>query len=111
MIPGSDHHYLLGLTCFEDFMVLSERADGLLDLRVRSYTGEQHTIGFEEPVYTVGLGENREFATDRVRLAYTSMVTPASVFDYVVAARELILRKRAGNPERLRPLAATRAAG
>src|SRR4051794_21192648 len=94
VIPGSDHHYLLGLTCFEDFMVLSERADGLSHLRVLSYTGEQHTIGFEEPVYTVGLGENREFATDRVRLAYTSMVTPASVFDYVVAARELILRKR-----------------
>ena len=69
-----------------------------------SYTGEQHTIGFEEPVYTVGLGENREFATDRVRLAYTSMVTPASVFDYVVAARELILRKRRRS-RRLRPLA------
>lgn len=94
VVAGSDHHYLLGLACFADFMVLSERADGLSHLRVLSYDGGEHTIRFEEPVYTVGLGENREFATDRIRLGYTSMVTPASVLDYVVADRELILRKR-----------------
>ena len=50
-------------------------------------------IGFPEPVYTVSLGDNREFATDRIRVGYTSMVTPPSVIDYVVATRELILRK------------------
>ena len=92
-IAGDDHHYLLGVSCFADFMVLSERADGLADLRLRSYAGEEQVIGFPEPVYTVSLGDNREFATDRIRVGYTSMVTPPSVIDYVVATRELIVRK------------------
>jgi oligopeptidase B len=94
VIPGGDRHYLLGLTCFADFLAISLRAEGLSHVRLRSYAGEEHTVRFEEPVYTVGLGDNREFETDRIRLSYTSMVTPASVFDYVVPSRELVLRKR-----------------
>jgi oligopeptidase B len=94
VIAGSDRHYLLGLTCFADFMAIAERADGLSHVRIRTYAGEEHNVPFEEPVYTVGLGENREFETDRIRLTYTSMVTPASVFDYVVERRELNLRKQ-----------------
>jgi oligopeptidase B len=92
-IAGDDHHYLLGVSCFRDFMVLSERADGLSHLRLRGYDGEEHVIAFPEPVYTVTLGDNREFATDRVRVSYTSMVTPLSVIDYLVAERRLIVRK------------------
>lgn len=92
-LPGSEHHYLLAVSCFEDFMVLSERADGLSRIRVCAYGGEGHVIDFPEPVYTAMLGDNREFATDRIRLSYTSMVTPASVIDYVVPSRALILRK------------------
>jgi oligopeptidase B len=94
VIAGSDRHYLLGLTCFADFMAIAERADGLSHVRIRTYAGEEHTVPFEEPAYTVGLGENREFETDLLRLTYTSMVTPASVFDYEVETRELHLRKR-----------------
>jgi oligopeptidase B len=92
-IAGDDHHYLLGVSCFERFMALSERADGLADLRLRSYAGEEQVIGFPESVYTVSLGDNREFVTDRIRVGYTSMVTPASVMDYVVTTREMIVRK------------------
>ncbi len=47
-IAGDDHHYLLGVSCFERFMVLSERADGLADLRLRSYAGEEQVIPFPE---------------------------------------------------------------
>ena len=74
-------------------MVLSERSDGLADLRIRDYAGPEHVIPFPEPVYTVSLGDNREFATDRIRVGYTSMVTPPSVIDYVVGTRELVVRK------------------
>lgn len=92
-IAGDDHHYLLTVSCFADFLVLAERADGLPHLRIRHYDGAERVIEFAEPVYTVMLGDNREFATDRIRVSYTSMVTPPSVIDYVVATRELIVRK------------------
>ena len=92
-IAGDDHHYLLSVSCFADFMVLRERADGLADLRIRDYAGGEHLMDFPESVYTVSLGDNREFDTDRIRVGYTSMITPLSVIDHVVASRELIVRK------------------
>ena len=92
-IAGDDHHYLLSASCFAGFMVLRERADGLADLRIRDYAGGEHLMDFPESVYTVSLGDNREFETDRIRVGFTSMVTPFSVIDHVVASRELIVRK------------------
>ena len=93
LIPGSDERYLLGASCFERFLVVSERINGLARIHVRTYAGEEHEIDFPEEVYTVTLGDNREFASDTIRIGYTSMITPASVFDYRVDARELTLRK------------------
>ena len=55
-IAGDDHHYLLAVSCFADFLVLAERADGLADLRLRDYGGAEHVIPFPEPVYTVDAG-------------------------------------------------------
>ena len=92
-VAADEHHYLLGLSCFQGFQVIAERADGLSHLRVRHYDGREHVIEFAEPVYTAALGDNREFATESIRVGYTSMVTPPSVLDYVVAERHLILRK------------------
>lgn len=93
VIAGSDDRYLLAASCFADFMVLTERIDGLADVRIRSWAGEEHVVAFAEDVYTAGLGDNREFQTDTVRIGYSSMITPPSVIDYVVPTRELIVRK------------------
>ena len=91
--PG-DHHYLLDVDCFAGFMVITEKLDGLSNLRVRAYDGaSEHAIDFGEEVYAAGLGDNREFETDRLRIGFSSMVTPGTVFDYVVAERRLITRK------------------
>ena len=93
ILQGDAHRYLLGATCFDDFLVISERVDGLADLRVRGYGGDEHVVRFEEDVYTAQLGDNRMFETDRVRVLYTSMVTPPSVIDYHVRERHLEIRK------------------
>lgn len=93
VLPGDPHRYLLGADCFEGFLVLSLRYDGLARLVIHDYAGSEHEIAFEEPVYTVALGDNREFATDSLRISYSSMVTPASVIDYHVADRRLVTRK------------------
>jgi oligopeptidase B len=60
-IAGSDDDYLIDVTCFADFMVVTERRHGLANLRVRRYDGSEHAIDFQEAVYTAGLGDNREF--------------------------------------------------
>jgi oligopeptidase B len=84
---------LLGLDEFADFTVVYYRRDGLTGLRILRRDGEQE-LAFGEPIYRVGPGPNPEFAASRFRLAYTSLVTPGSVYDCDMATGELTLLKR-----------------
>jgi oligopeptidase B len=90
-----------GIDAFDDVAVLSLRRDGLTALRVldRDATqdsgfGQHHDLEFDEPVYSVGLGDNPETATTRLQVVFESMVTPKTVFDYDVATRGFELLKR-----------------
>jgi oligopeptidase B len=49
---------------------------------------------FPEPLYSVGLAGNPEYDTSTVRIGYTSMVTPDSVYDVDLVTRAMTLRKR-----------------
>ncbi len=83
VLPGSDRTYLRGLTSFRDHLALTTRVDGLDQLFLRDYrTGAQERIPFTEASYTAGFGSNPEFAPAAYRLGYSSMVTPATVYDY-----------------------------
>jgi oligopeptidase B len=93
LIAGSDRVYITGFTSFRDQLVVTERVDGLDQVRVRSYDGAEHYVAFPEASYAAGMGGNPEYALDQLRLSYTSMVTPATVYDYDLAARKLITRK------------------
>lgn len=86
IIPGSERHYILGLTTFENLMVIEERIDGLSQIRLRDYAdGAEHYVRFPEASYVASLGGNREYRVDRLRLNYQSMVTPNTVYDYHLA--------------------------
>ena len=88
-IAGSDDDYLIGVTCFQDFMVITERRHGQANLRVRRWDGSEHAVDFKEAVYTAGLGDNREFRATRLRLGFSSLTTPGTVYDYDLDSRTL----------------------
>ena len=91
LIPGSDEFYLTGFDLFRDFYVTEGRLAGLDQVQVRSYDDPAHVtpVVFPEQTYAAGLGDNPEWAQDRLRLGYASMITPNTVFDYHVAANAL----------------------
>jgi len=89
VIAGSDQVYLREITAFRDHLAITERVDGLDQIRLRSYDGSERRIPFAEAAYTVGLGSNPEYAPDAYRLSYSSMVTPPTVYDYHPAQRRL----------------------
>jgi len=89
VIAGSDQVYLRGLTAFRDHLAITERVDGLDQIRLRAYDGSERRIPFAEAAYTVGLGTNPEYAPQAYRLAYSSMVTPPTVYDYHPADNRL----------------------
>jgi oligopeptidase B len=82
VIPGSDRVYLRGVTAFKDHLGISERVDGLDQIRLRSYDGKEERVRFPEASYTASFGSNPEFAPAAYRLGYSSMVTPTTVYDY-----------------------------
>ena len=95
LIAGSDHFYLTGLDLFRDFYVTEGRLNGLDQVQVRYYgdPARVEQIAFPEASYTAGLGDNPEWAMDRLRIGYQSMVTPGTVYDYHVAERRLEVLK------------------
>ena len=91
LIEGSDAFYLTGLDLFRDFYVIEGRERGLDRIEVRYYDDPARIepIVFPEASYSAGLSNNPEWHMDKLRLSYESMVKPASVMDYDVAARTL----------------------
>lgn len=93
LIAPSEQVYIRGLVSFKNILVLQERVEGIDQIRLRSYEGQEHRILFPESVYVAVLGDNREYEINQLRLSYQSMVTPMTVFDYDLATRTLITRK------------------
>jgi oligopeptidase B len=89
VIPGSERVYLRGVTSYRDHLAISERVEGLDQLRLRTYDGKEERIPFREASYTAGFSGNPEFAPEAYRVTYSSMVTPATVYDYHPADRRL----------------------
>jgi oligopeptidase B len=93
IIEGSDRVYVTGVTPYRDYLAISSRVDGLDQLMLRTYEGSETRIPFEEASYSAAFMGNPEFAPESYRLGYSSMVTPATVFDYHPGSGELEVRK------------------
>ncbi len=89
VIAGSDRVYLRGHGAYRDHLAISQRVDGLDQLVLRQYSGEETAIPFGEASYGAGFGGNPEFAPAAYRLVYSSMVTPQTVYDYHPQSGEL----------------------
>ena len=87
------------ISLFADHAVLSEWENGLQQLEVIDFkNNKRRRIEFPEPVYSAGLGANREFNTTVVRYNYNSLVTPNSVFDYDMNTGKTTLMKQTEVP-------------
>lgn len=85
---------LESIDAFADLVVVHFRRDGLTGLRVLPNDGEPYDIEFPDPLYTVSLSGNPDYSPAQLRLSYTSLVTPDSVYDYDLESRALLLRKQ-----------------
>ncbi|MEJ2005461.1 MAG: oligopeptidase B, partial [Cyclobacteriaceae bacterium] len=95
VIQHRDDVLIEGIELFTTHLVLSERMDGLKKLRVMNMKdGSEHYVDFEEEAYVVYIGNNPEFETDVLRVQYTSMTTPWTVYDYNMNTREREMRKQ-----------------
>jgi oligopeptidase B len=82
------------MVAFKDHLVRLEREEGLPRIVVRRFAdGAEHDIAFAEEAYALGMSPGYEYDTSTLRFTYSSMTTPAQVFDYDMETRERTLRK------------------
>jgi oligopeptidase B len=95
LIPEEPGTRLEAVDSFLRHVVISLRKDGLTGLRVMvDGSTDAYDMEFPEPLYSVGLSGNPEYDTNTVRIGYTSMVTPDSVYDVDLVTRAMTLRKQ-----------------
>ncbi|WP_299113295.1 S9 family peptidase [uncultured Winogradskyella sp.] len=95
VIPHRDEVFLQGFNLFKDYLVLSERKDGLRTLRViRWDESDDHYIKFNDPAYATYSSINLDFDTDVFRYYYTSLTTPGTTYDYNMKIKSQDLLKQ-----------------
>ncbi len=113
VIPHREDVYLDDIVLFRDYMVVSERQAGLLQMRVIPFSGgeerppgggqterppgggqEDYYLDFGEAAYLAYASDNYDFDTDVLRYRYTSLTTPWSTYDYNLETREKTLLKQ-----------------
>ncbi|WP_297829855.1 S9 family peptidase [Thermomonas sp.] len=67
---------------FDTFTAIAERSGGLERVRLLRADGSEQHVHADEPAYSMGLDVNSEPGTEWLRYGYTSMTTPATVYEW-----------------------------
>ena len=78
---------------FKDFLVISERSNGLDKIRIRPWNGEEYYLPFNSETYAAYTTTNVDFDTQILRYGYQSMGTPSSVIDFNMVTKEKTILK------------------
>lgn len=95
VLPHRDATLLEGVDIFKDYLVVSERTEGLNQIRVKRWDdAEDYYIQFPDPAYSAYVGANPDFDTKQLRYGYNSMTTPSSVFEMDMVSQATNLLKQ-----------------
>jgi len=95
VIPQRKDVLLNEIDVFKDYLVISERKDGLRQIRVIGQrNSKDYYLNFDEDVYVTYASNNREFDTNILRFIYSSLTTPQTTYDYNMSTEEKKLLKQ-----------------
>ena len=82
-ISHDDKVLISAVEAFENHLVVYHRKDGLKQIKIINLTtNENHDVTFPEPVYTYSGSSNPEFKSHIIRMTYSSLITPRTIYDY-----------------------------
>ncbi|NWF64095.1 MAG: S9 family peptidase [Chloroflexi bacterium] len=95
IIPHREDTLVDYVDSFADFIVVYERKGGLRQIRISDADGVSNAryVKFPEAAYSVNPESNKEFKTDRLRLRYSSLITPFTIVDVHVNTGEWEIKK------------------
>lgn len=94
VISHREHVLLEDIDIFKDFLVISERSNGLNHIRIMRWDGsEDYYLPFDNETYTAYTATNVDFDTVILRYGYNSLTTPASTIDFNMVTKEKTILK------------------
>lgn len=94
LIPHRKDVLVEDIDIFKNYLVISERSNGLNKIRIRPWDGSgEYYLPFDIETYSAGTTSNVDFDTDILRYAYQSLATPASVIDFNMKTKEKTVLK------------------
>jgi oligopeptidase B len=79
---------------FKDYLVVTERFNGLNAIRIMPWSGKgEYYLPFDSETYMAYTTTNLDFDTETLRYSYQSLATPASVIDFNMKTKEKTLLK------------------
>lgn len=83
VIPHRNEVLLESIDIFKNYLVISERDNGLNKIRIKRWDDtEDYYLPFDNETYTAYTTTNVEFDTETLRYAYNALTTPASVVEF-----------------------------
>ena len=85
--------FLDGFDLFNDFLVVSERKNGLVHLRIIGDEKTDYYLPFREPAYVAWTNPTPDPTTSKLRYIYTSLTTPVSTMEFDMNSKQQELLK------------------
>ncbi|MGB3606443.1 MAG: S9 family peptidase [Psychroserpens sp.] len=94
VIAHRNNVLLEDIDIFKDYLVISERSNGLNHIRITSWDFyESYYLPFDGETYTAGTGTNVDFDTEILRYSYNSMTNPSAVIDFNMRTKQKEIKK------------------
>lgn len=94
VIAHRDNVLLEDIDIFKNYLVVSERSNGLNKIHIMSWDKTQdYYLPFDSETYTAYTTQNIEFDTKILRYGYNGLTTPASVIDFNMETKEKEVKK------------------
>ena len=93
-VPHRPSVLLEDLDIFRDYMVLTERENGLSRIRIQSWDGSKDAyLPILGETYTLYTSTNLDFNTSKLRYTFNSLTNPSSVLEYDMETGDIITLK------------------
>jgi oligopeptidase B len=93
-IPHREDVLLEDIDIFRDYLVVSERSEGLNKIRIINWkTKKEYYLPFNSETYSAYTTTNLDFDTQILRYSFQSLATPSSLIDFDMKTKEKTILK------------------
>lgn len=93
LIPHRNQVLIEAIDIFKNYLVVSERFNGLNQLKIVPWKGKEYYLPFKSETYMAFTTTNIDFDTELLRYSYQSLSTPNSVIDFNMRTKKKTILK------------------